>query len=212
MYHKYHRLITEQALQDSFGPTALQVIVKANLYKDDLISNLFKPQHHFINTVIEASLAYIEAQRHLVVHTLEHGDHMSQAWQAFGRLLDTTQDFYAHSNYVRLWTERFSENVPPADKIEAMDQSLLNSPELHTTRTYRPLGSLGNLPVIGRWLFPFLPEDAHARMCLDSEANGPLFEYAFTAAVKRTVYEYQETERAIKNYGLGEYLDLFLNQ
>jgi hypothetical protein len=212
MYLKYHRLITQQALQNNFGSTALQTIVKANMFKDDLISNLFNPEHHFIENTIEGSLAYIETQRHLVVCKLENGDNILAAWQAFGRLLHTGQDFYAHSNYVRLWVDRFAETVPPADKIEALDPSLLNSPHLHTVRTYRPLGSLGNIPVVGRWLFRFLPVDAHARMCLDSPANGPLFEYAFNAAVKRTAYEYEETERAIKRGGVGEYLNLFLNQ
>ena len=46
MYLKYHRLIIQQALQNVFGATALQAIIKANIFKDDLISNLFKPEHH----------------------------------------------------------------------------------------------------------------------------------------------------------------------
>jgi hypothetical protein len=211
MYLKYHRLITQQALQDDFGSAALQAIVKANMFKDDLISNLFNPEHHFVENTIADSLAYIETQRSRVVSTVQNGDHTPRAWQAFGRLLHTAQDFYSHSNYVRLWAGCF-KNVPPADKIEAMDPSLLHSPELHTVRSYRPFGSLGNIPVVGKWLFRFLPTDAHARMCLDSAASGPLFEYAFYAAIKRTVYEYQETKRAIRKGGAEEHMELFLNQ
>jgi hypothetical protein len=87
-----------------------------------------------------------------------------------------------------------------------MDETVMNSPELHTARTYRPIGSFGNIPVVGRWLFRFLPPDAHAKMNLDAASRDPLFAYAFSAAVKRTVYEYTETQRLINN---SNYLYLF---
>ena len=41
-----------------------------------------------------------------------------QAWQAFGRLTHTAQDFYAHSNYVALWRER--NPAAPPDQIDAL--------------------------------------------------------------------------------------------
>jgi hypothetical protein len=212
MYFKYHRLITREALRDNFGTTALKAVVKANVSTDDLISNFFNPEQHFVDNRIESSWAYIQAQRDIVVKVLKNKVSISRAWRAFGRLLHTAQDFYSHSNYVRLWADRFTERLPPADQIEAMDWALLKSPELHTVRPYRPMGSLGNIPVVGRWLFPFLPVDAHARMCLDSESSGPLFEYAYHAAFHRTQYEYREMERVIMMSGGGECLSLFLNQ
>ncbi len=210
MHPKYHRQITAEALQNTFGTAALKVIIRANLHQDDLIRNLWIPEHHFVNNRFEASSLYIQKQRKIVIASLEQGGPVQQAWQAFGRLLHTVQDFYSHSNYIRLWARRLNGQLPSPDQVEAMDPAFLNSPELHTVRTYRPLGTLANLPIVGRWLFPLLPEDAHARMCLDSNASGPLFEYACSAAVKRTIYEYHETERLAGKNGAGEYWSSFL--
>jgi hypothetical protein len=199
MYFNYHRLITKEALAEQFAPNALAVIIKANMRKDDVISNIRNPEHHFTENRIEAALGYIELQRERVVSTLQNETDVGPAWQAFGRLLHTAQDFYAHSNYVSLWVEQFEGQMPPPGEIEALDPVLLDSARLHTARTYRPLGTLGNLPGVGRWLFPFLPDDAHAKMNLDSVSKGPLFVYAFAAAVKRTRYEFSAVREAIQH-------------
>lgn len=212
MYSKYHHLITTKALNEHFSPTALQVIIKANIYTDNGISNVWHPEQHFTENTIETSLAYIEGQRDKVVSALQNEHPVSQAWQAFGRLLHTAQDFYAHSNYVQLWVSQFMHEFPPPAEIKALDPAILDSPKLYTARAYRSVGTLGNLPVVGRWLCPFLPPDAHARMNLDGAGRGPLFAYAFTAATKRTAYEFNKTITAIQQTSQAGLLVRFMGK
>jgi hypothetical protein len=52
---------------------------------------------------------------------------------------------------------------------------------------------LSFVPIVKRFVIPFLPEDSHAHMHLDSSKRGERFEYAFEAAVKRTQYEFDKT-------------------
>jgi hypothetical protein len=198
MDYKHHRLITEQALKDEFSLVALEAIIKANLWQDDLIGNVLRRPEHFTENMTGASLAYIAGRRGQVISTLQNGQAVGRAWQAFGRLLHTVQDFYAHTNYVRLWAGRFKGDLPPAHQIEALDSSLANSPDFYSVRTY-PWGWLGNIPLLNRWLWSLLPVDCHTRLNLDSPASGPLFAYAFAAAVKRTRYEFQEISAGLNH-------------
>jgi len=46
-------------------------------------------------------------------------------------------------------------------------------------------------------VIPRLPRDSHAWMNLDSEACGPLFEYAFYAAIKRTRFELETVAKGL---------------
>jgi hypothetical protein len=198
MDYKYHRLITEQALGDQFSPAALKAIIKANLWQDDLIGNVVRRAEHFTENMTGASLAYIARQQALVITTLQNGQAVGRAWQAFGRLLHTVQDFYAHTTYVRLWASRFQGDLPPAGQIEALDPLLMNSPEFYSVRTY-PWGWLGNIPLLNRYFWPILPADCHAKLNLDGPTSGPLFAYAIAAAVKRTRYEFQEITTALNH-------------
>ena len=43
----------------------------------------------------------------------------------------------------------------------------------------------------------FLPRDSHAHMNLDSAERGVRFEYAFHAAVKRTVLEFEQVKAGL---------------
>jgi hypothetical protein len=209
MYSKYHRLITTEALNEQFSPAALRLIIKANIRTDNGLSNVWHPEQHFTENAIEMSLAYIEEQRNKVVATLRNEKPISQTWQAFGRLLHTAQDFYAHSNYVHLWASQFMAELLPPSEIKILDPTLLANPKLHTARAYRPIGTFGNLPFVGHWLFPFLPADAHAKMNLDGPARGPLFVYAFAAATKRTIYEFNKTISTLQQAGQAELLIRF---
>ena len=141
------------------------------------------------------------------------GPHLARAWRAFGRLLHTAQDFYAHTNYVYLWAGRYNGSLPSPKQIEPLDPALLASPDLHTVRSYPPLGYLANLPLLGRSVFPFLPPDAHGRMSLDASWSGPLFPYAMAAATRRSVYEFNKTleligEAPLINSFVGEKMEL----
>jgi hypothetical protein len=206
---QYHRLMIQQILADQFSPAALAVIIKANLWQDNIVGNVFHPEHHFTENKTDEALAYIETQRGQVISTLREGAATRAAWQAFGRLLHTAQDFYAHSNYVQLWLEGFKGEAPPPDHIEALAEALLRSSKLYTCRAYRPLGVLAHVPLLDRWTLPFLPPDAHAHMNLDKTSCGPLFPYALAAAKKRTWHEYQEVVTRLNNAGQSDLLHRF---
>jgi hypothetical protein len=86
--------------------------VQANLDQDRLSGLVGHDEFHFDNNAFEKSYAYIEEQRAIVVSSLMPGD-ANTAWEAFGRFLHSAQDFYAHSNYITLWLDRFNGQAPP---------------------------------------------------------------------------------------------------
>jgi hypothetical protein len=185
-----HDRITRRALDEAFSPRALNKIVAANVRLDALWNQLGHDEFHFDNNAFERSRGYISAQRALIAPNLERGD-VAGAWRAFGRLTHTVQDFYAHSNYVDLWLAcQPNGMVPSPTEIDPLDDALVESPSLRSGRAYLPFGVLSLVPGLGKLMLPLMPPDSHARMNLDSARCGPLFEYAFHAAVKRTRHEY----------------------
>jgi hypothetical protein len=190
---RYHEDITRQALSAHFNPPALEAIVRANLGQDDLGGQFGHDEFHFDNSAFERTYAYIEEQRALVRSALSAGD-APTAWVAFGRLIHSAQDFYAHSNYVDLWLARFEGQATPSPAdIQPMVAELLSSPDLCSGRLYYPLEFLSFLPALKRIVLPFLPRDSHAWMNLDAPAQGPKFAYAFEAARMRTQVEFDQT-------------------
>ena len=109
------------------------------------------------------------------------------ARQALGRLTHTVQDFYAHSNYVTLWCESHTGALP--DEIEPEMTSILQDARLHSGKLYFPLEALSFIPALNTQVLPLLPRDSHAWMNLDAPGR-PGFDFAFAAAVKRTVSEF----------------------
>jgi hypothetical protein len=199
MLRPVHARITRRALGDKFSPRALAVILNSNVRLDALHNQFGHDEFHFDNNAFEASRAYIEAQRALILPALGCGD-AHAAWEAFGRLTHTAQDFYAHSNYVDLWLAcQPNGMVPAATEIDPLDDSLVENPSLRSGKMYFPLGFLSFVPGLKRWVVPRMPRDSHAWMNLDSEARGPMFEYAFHAAVKRTRFELEILAKALTN-------------
>ncbi len=197
MLQAVHAQITRLALADIFSPLALQAIIASNVRVDSLKNQLGHDEYHFDNNSFEQSRVFMEEQRRLIRPALEGGNAL-QAWQAFGRLTHTAQDFYAHSNYVALWLASRPSDMPPAaSEIDPLDASLIANPSLHSGKPYHPFGVLSFIPGLRPLMVPLLPADSHARMNLDSPARGPLFEYAFQAAIKRTQYEYQIVARSL---------------
>jgi hypothetical protein len=193
MLQSVHAQITRQALEATFGVRALRAVVAANVHADDLWNQFGHDEMHFDNNAFEAGHAYVERQRALIRPALEVGE-LEVAWRAFGRLTHTVQDFYAHSNYVDLWLAcQPNGMVPPAAEIDPLDDILANGPSLRSGKAYSPFGFLSFVPGVRKLVVPLLPLDSHARMNLDSAASGPLFAYAFEAAVKRTKHEYVES-------------------
>lgn len=188
----YHHQILKRALGAHISPRALRAIYQANVWQD--VSGLFgHPEYHFDENAIAEGLAYIEECRALAARAASP----AEAWAAFGRLSHAAQDFYAHSNYVRLWAERLDGQHPPPGAIEGLEPSLLKHPRLMTCRMYWPLEAFYFVPGLGPLVKRFLPKDAHAWMNLDSPKTGRLFPYAMEAAVQRTVAEYERTLAAM---------------
>jgi len=194
MLIQYHISITRQALEKQFSRGALEAILKANVKQDDLLTGqIGHDEYHYDNNAIAEANTYLEEQRNLTLAALRKND-LVAAWNAFGRLIHTAQDFYAHSNYVDLWLARFDGKTPPppAEIAPLMDE-LIHNPNLHSGKLYYPLEVLSFIPILKRFVIPHLPANSHAHMHLDSPARGQRFDYAFEAAVKRTIVEYEQT-------------------
>lgn len=193
MLSQYHIEIMLTALGERFSPRAMSVITHANINQDRLSGQFGHDEYHFDNNAFDKSYAYIEEQRALAVSSLQSGN-ADAAWQAFGRLLHSAQDFYAHSNYITLWLSLFDRQTPPPPpKVDAMDPSLLNSPDLRSGKVYYPFELLYFIKKLRPHILPFIPRDSHAWMNLDSPEQGFKFDYAIYAAVKRTVIEFEKT-------------------
>lgn len=193
MLTPYHIEIMLNALSGRFSPRALSAITYANIHQDRLTGLFGHDEFHFDNNAFKKSYAYIEEQRALSASALQKNDAHS-AWSAFGRLLHTAQDFYAHSNYITLWISRFSGQALPAPpEVDAVDPGLLNSPDLRTGKVYFPLDWLYYVRSLKRYVMPLIPRDSHAWMNLDSPEQGFKFDYAMQAATKRTVVEFEKT-------------------
>jgi hypothetical protein len=204
----YHRDITARALESAFSPRALQVIVRANTGQDGLRYQFGHDHFHFDSNQFRAAYAYIEEQRAHVTDSLTRGD-ADPAWQAFGKLTHTAQDFYAHSNYIPLWLDSFNgATPPPPPEVDPVSPEILQSPNLRSGKLYYPFEALTFIPKLGKLFIPLLPRDSHAHMNHDSPDDSPLFDYVFQAAVKRTHYEFEQTTAAIPRNLLITFTDL----
>jgi hypothetical protein len=203
MLTQYHIEIMHASLGNRFSPRALSAITYANIQQDRLLGLFWHDEFHCDNNAFEKSYAYIEEQRALTVSSLQRNDAPS-AWSAFGRFLHTAQDFYAHSNYIILWLDRFDDRpqskaewggqaLPAPSEVDAVDPGLLNHPGLRSGKTYNPFELLYFWRPARAFALSWLPHDSHAWMNLDSPEQGFKFDYALQAAIKRTVIEFERT-------------------
>jgi len=197
MLQTVHIEITRRALESTFSQRALKKIISANVGLDAPKNQIGHDEYHFDNNAFEESRLYLEEQRALIPPALESGK-VASAWRAFGRLTHTAQDFYAHSNYVYLWLARQPSGMVPApSQIDPIDDTLVENSSLRSGKSYFPFGFLSFIPGLKGPATQLLPTDSHARMNLDSEACGPMFEYAFHAAIKRTNHEFKLIARSL---------------
>lgn len=207
MLTPYHIEIMLNALNGRFSPRALSAITYANIHQDRLTGLFGHDEFHFDNNAFKKSYAYIEEQRARSASSLQKNDAHS-AWSAFGRLLHTAQDFYAHSNYITLWISRFAGQALPAPpEVDAVDPSLLNNPDLRTGKVYFPLDWLYYVRSLKRFVMPLIPRDSHAWMNLDSPEQGFKFDYAMQAATKRTLVEFEKTTTGFSDEMCRLFLD-----
>ena len=191
MLSKYHRQITERALNAHISRRALKIVVRANL-RQDILPYHFNHEHfHFDSNQFAESNAYIESQRALIRPALER-DENEIAWMALGRLTHAAQDFYAHSDYIPRWLSRYNNTPPPAPEVDALAPDLLQRPDLRSGKPYYLFEVLILVPFVKKLISPLLPRDSHAHMNMDSPHNSPHFAYAFHAAIQRTEFEFQK--------------------
>jgi len=206
MLLKVHVRLLREALEGRVSGRALKVITAANLAQDDLPNQVGHDELHFDNNALREGEAYIRAERLRIAPALLQGANPA-AWGAFGRLSHTAQDFYAHTNYIQMWAVEHPSGAPP-EGVDPLDPRLLQSPDLHSGRLYYPQELLYFIPPLRRWALSFLPADSHARMNLDSEASGPLFPFAYAAALERTRLELEEVRRTLPPDLYTQFCDL----
>lgn len=199
--------MTREALGAHFSPRALEVIIAANRKQDALSGQIGHDEYHFDNNAIEKGLRYINEQRGFVIASLLSPGILS-AWIAFGRLTHTAQDFYSHTNYISLWLDQFNGAPPAPPEVDPLQKDLVNSPRLHSGRIYLPLDALYFVPFLRNFALKFLPEDSHGKMNLDSPAQGEKFDYARSAAVKRTLHELDLLKKILTPEMYSRFTDL----
>lgn len=187
MNAEYHCRITAQAFEKRISPLALKTIIAANLGQDAIHYQIGHDHFHYDNSSFRAGDAYLDQMRRAVRNALECG-RPQLAWQAFGRLLHAAQDFYAHSNYIALWREHYPDAA--SDQIQPLFAGALTDSRLHSGRLYYPIEVLCFIPALQPMVLPFIPHDSHAWMNKDDPSR-PDFDFAYTAAVKRSLLEFQ---------------------
>jgi len=201
-----HEEMTREALNARVSPRALEVIIAANRKQDALSRQIGHDEYHFDNNAIDKGLRYINEQRGLLIASLLSPGVLS-AWIAFGRLIHTAQDFYAHTNYISMWLDQHNGTPPAPSEVDPVQKSLIENPKLHSGKMYLPLEVLYFIPFLRKFSLTFLPQDSHGVMNLDSPKQGPRFEYARAAAVKRTVYEFEILKKILTPEMFSKFAD-----
>jgi len=207
MLESIHREMTREALGTFVSPRALEIIIRANLKQDSFSGLLGHDQYHFDNNAFDESYRYINEQRsHVLASLLMPG--LLPAWNAFGRLTHSVQDFYAHTNYISLWLDQYNGAPPPPPGIDPLQKDLIDSPGLASGRVYLPFDALYFVPGLRKLSLACLPRDSHGWMNLDSQVQGPRFEYARAAAVKRTRHEFELLQKLLTPEMSARFTDL----
>ena len=201
MKSKYHIEMTRNALGNTFTEKALRTIVRANVWQDRPRNQFGHDYIHFDGSAFEAGQAYIRDQKRLIVASLQN-EELLKARKAFGQITHTWQDFYSHSNYVRLWLQAHPEAAP--DEINPSDPAILSSPDLRSGVNYGLMEFISMIPLLSKWIVPGMPADSHAKMNMDGPETGPLFPYAIAAGQKRTTQLWQELLEEIEGEGIPQ--------
>lgn len=200
MKTEYHIEITHLALEKYFSSSALNVIVAGNLKQDKLRNQIGHDYIHFDGSAFEPGFNYIAEQEQLILQYLQSADALP-AWNAFGKIIHSWQDFFSHSNYVQLWSQKHPHRAP--QDIEINDTEILQHPELASGKNYGPIELIATLPGLNVLLMPLMPRDSHAHMNLDAPSAGPFFEFTYWAAMMATENAYTKTSELIKQVDHG---------
>jgi hypothetical protein len=194
----FHTLITIDALGDKFSEDALNEVIKANLMQDSIIGQVFHNEYHYDNNKITLSNTYIKNQKLDCLQAISRSS-IKSARKAFGRLIHTAQDFYAHSNYAKLYA-KFSPSPDLHEPFfDCLFSEVLNDKDLRSHKVYFPIDHLSIFPFLAKKLRKFAPYDSHLRMNLDTPLSGALFVLVYRLAIKRTCAELNSIISAIDN-------------
>lgn len=194
MNTSYHIKITRKALNHQFSTPALEEIIHANVKQDRIAHLIGHDEIHFDGSAFKSGFEYIANQEKMILEHMNLNEWKS-AREAFGRLLHSWQDFYSHSNYVKLWLNNHKISDPKS--IIHDDPEILNHPELESGKNYGVIEFLAMVPPISWLIKPMMPKNSHAKMNLDSPTASPVFEYAYWAAFSATNSAYQKTISAL---------------
>lgn len=203
MQTKYHIEITQKALEGYFSEKALTTIITANIRQDRFEYQLGHDYIHFDGSAFDPGFEYLANQEEMVIRHLKLAEY-EPAWEAFGRQLHSWQDFYSHSNYVKLW-QRDHRGTSP-DEISINDQNILDFSELKSGKNYGLVELLALLPILSKLIKPLMPSDSHAKMNLDSPASGDDFYFAYWAAFKQTEAAYANIVQSLSELDDRQYM------
>lgn len=205
MLTQYHIEMTREALGDFFSERALQIIATANINQDRLAGQFGHDEFHFDNNAFDKGNRYINEQRGYVVASMLLPTFPD--WYAFGRLLHSAQDFYAHTNYVTLWLDSKNGTPHSSSEIDPLQKDLMRSPDLRSGKIYFPMDMVYFIKPLRPLALKLLPKDSHGWMNLDSPAQGFKFDYAIRAAVKRTKHEFEILQKLLSSEMFAKFLD-----
>ena len=189
MKTKYHIDLTKKALSEHFSSEALNTIITANIHQDRIKYQFGHDYIHFDGNAFSEGFEYINSQKLIIIESVSAEDYQA-ALRALGRMTHSWQDFYSHSNYVKLWCEKEKKSNP--EDINFNDKEILTRSALKSGKNYGIIEFLAFIPMISNLVFPLMPEDSHARMNLDSPSSGKFFSFAYCAALKRTRHVYKQ--------------------
>jgi hypothetical protein len=201
MLPQYHRQLVLDALSDKFSAKAMQVIIRGNLSQDLPSGQIGHPEYHFDDSQIAAGNTYIQQCSKIALDALINQNDLETCWLNFGKLTHAAQDFYAHTNYIRLWCEQLTDKHRPPTMDEILLPEILNHPDLISGRFYAPWEWITFLPWIGPKIGMLFPKDSHAYLNNDSPASR-YFDQVYPAAVFRTIYEYNQFIGQLNQPGL----------
>lgn len=207
MISQYHIEMTRSALTPHFSDRALEIIIAANIKQDALRNQIGHDEIHYDNNAIEKGDRYINEQRgHILATLLSPG--VLGAWVAFGRMLHTAQDYYAHTNYVTLWLDQFKDAAPPPpSEIEPLKRDLVRGSDIRSGKVYFPMDVVYMIEPLRPFALKLLPKDSHGWMNLDEPSRGPKFDYAISAATKRTVHEFELLQKLLTPEMFAKFTD-----
>lgn len=209
MEPRYHAELIHTALGPYLALDDRRIIIRANIMQD-FLGPIGHPEYHFDGSCFAESVLYIKSQREKAVAAVVGEGDRKAALQAFGRLLHACHDFYAHSNWVRLWVAAHGGVHQCNSEETPICEDPLSVPELRSGKGSVFWYIVYRVPLAGRYIKRlYLPPDSHEAMNLDHPGQGPLFAYAMAAARKHTVAEFALLLQALHIAGGDEAVACF---